>query len=157
MSMWKLLGLGFVALLVVVPFMSYQRDKSAETAAKVEAAKAETAAKAEAARVAAMSPAQVAAEAKALADAAAAKEQRELEWQFIQTCQVTIQPKLHDPKSAEWLELSRSYREHKGDRYMTQIKLRAKNALGALRLSIYECRGQRVGNTFVIASIKPLD
>lgn len=155
--MWKLLGLGFVALLVIVPFMSYQREKSAEATAKTEAARAETAAKIEAARVAAMSPAQVAAEVKAASDAAAAKEQRELEWQFIQACQFALQPKLHDPKSAEWIDLSRSYREHKGDRYMTQIKLRAKNSLGALRLSTYECRGQRVGNAFVVASIKPLD
>jgi hypothetical protein len=68
-----------------------------------------------------------------------------------------MQPKLHDPGSAEWIELVRSYREHKGDRYMAQIKLRAKNALGVLRLSVYECRGQRVGNTFAIASIKAID
>lgn len=157
MSIGKLLGFGFIALLVAIPLLSYQREKAAQEAAQVAAAAAEKATKAEAARVATLSPAQVSAEAKAQAEAAAEKVQRELEWQFVQTCQFTLKPKLHDPASAEWIDLSRSYREHKGDRYMAQLKLRAKNAMGALRLSTYECRGQRMGNAFAIASIKAIN
>jgi hypothetical protein len=68
------------------------------------------------------------------------KATREKEWQAVQTCQAAIAAKLHDPRSAEWPGLSRSYRQLKGGAYTVQVEVRARNAFNALRLGTYECR-----------------
>lgn len=58
----------------------------------------------------------------------------------VHTCSVAIRVSLHDPGSAEFPGLSRSYRALERDAYVAQVEVRARNGFNALRLSTFECR-----------------
>ena len=83
------------------------------------------------------------------------KAAQEKAWQAVQTCQFAIMASMHDPKSAEFPGVSRSYRELKNGIYTTQVQVRGRNAFNALRLATYECRvSEKTGKLISIKQVQ---
>lgn len=72
-------------------------------------------------------------------------------------CRSYIEQTLHDPDSADFATTSESYVNRGADGvWVVQRKVRAANAFGAKRLSIFECRMKEAGDSFMLISVKQL-
>ena len=72
----------------------------------------------------------------------------------MQTCKFAIMATLHDPNTAEFPGVSRSYRKLANGVYTTQVEVRGKNAFNATRLVVFECKID--AKTMRLKSIKQL-
>lgn len=66
--------------------------------------------------------------------------EKEAAWRAVQICQGAILLTLHDPKSAEFPTVSKSFRALERGAYRVQVQVRARNGFNALRLTTMECR-----------------
>jgi hypothetical protein len=69
-------------------------------------------------------------------------------------CMLFIKQRLHDPDSAQFQDATRV--DHDGQTWTVHRAVRARNALGALRLQTYECRMRESGGTFQLLSLTSL-
>ena len=104
-------------------------------------------------RIAQLSPAEKAVEDRA----AAAALQLKANTYFLDACREKVAQQLHDPGSAQWLDLTPFAVELRGSSYRGQVQLRAKNSLGALRLASFECTGALGRDGFAILSVKSVE
>lgn len=68
-------------------------------------------------------------------------------------CMLFIKRQLHDPGSAEFQESTHTSRD--GDTWTVHRAVRAKNALGAMRLQEYECQIRQTGDQLSLISLQP--
>ena len=70
------------------------------------------------------------------------------------TCMKAVKERLHDPSSAQFPEPHETFVEsNKTGGYLVQFEGRAKNAFGALRLGVWECR---VDKSYGVSSFKQI-
>lgn len=70
-------------------------------------------------------------------------------------CLMFIKARLHDPDSAEFQNSTHTSRE--GNIWTVRRPVRAKNALGAFRLAVYECTIRQDGEDLALVALKTLD
>jgi hypothetical protein len=107
-----------------------------------------------AARAAKLSPADKAAEDRRLAAAKAAEQREREEGTMAYACKEWVRKSLHDPGSAEFEQPFAFERAAKFNR--VQVKVRARNAFNAMRLSTFECRIRRSGGELVLLSLQEI-